>query len=334
MQLNELEYFIELKREVAVTFRKTFPSSPAEIEEWKGQDIVNFQEELMQKVQGRISEKWFYTHIKSVNEKLPRIDMLNLLSEYAGYQGWNDFLLKKRKTLDTDTFPVAPASGTIITKEPLTGQSKVEATLKKKTGKGKLVMGIIALLLTVTVAVVAFYRPVTKHYSCCFVDMDGRTPVPNARIEVRILSLNESPVLKMVNKTGCFEWSTKEDKVRFVITSPYYLPDTVTRLLGSGQVEERIKLQTNDYALMIHYFSTSKVQDWKKRRLQLDDMIAENARVFHVFGEQNAMELYNKEEFINKLTIPVKSLRNIEIIETEYNSSGRIIRLKFRQREQ
>ena len=40
---------------------------------WIKEDIVN----------GRISEKWFYTHIKSNSGKLPRIDMLNILSEYC-----------------------------------------------------------------------------------------------------------------------------------------------------------------------------------------------------------------------------------------------------------
>jgi hypothetical protein len=333
MQLTELEYFSELKKEVAATFRQAFPSSPAEIEEWKGQDIVNFQEELIQKAKGRISEKWFYTHIKGTNEKLPRIDMLNLLSEYAGYQGWNDFVQKKKAVLQPGLKeqPVATVSAT-ASAGSLKASRPGPGPLKKRNRSKLAVTAVVVLAGLLTISFL-LYRPSVKKYSCCFVDMDGRTTVPNARIEVRILSLHESPVLKTVNDAGCFDYSTRENKIRFVVTSPYYLPDTVTRVLSSGLMEEKVKLRTNDYALMIHYFSTSRVQDWKKRRMQLDDMLADNAKIFHVYENHNTMELYNKEEFINRLTIPAKSLKNIEIIETEYNSSGRITRLRFRIKE-
>ena len=87
--------FKALKKEIAETYRKTYPSCVVPIEEWKGQDITNFQEELIIKVKGRISEKWFYTHIKSEGDKLPRIDMLNMLSQYVGCKDWRDFTTKQ-----------------------------------------------------------------------------------------------------------------------------------------------------------------------------------------------------------------------------------------------
>jgi len=96
MPASEHNYFEILKKEIADTYRKTYPSCLAPVEEWKGQDIANFQEELIIKVKGRISEKWFYTHLKSQNDKLPRIDMLNMLSQYAGYQDWRDFTNQKQ----------------------------------------------------------------------------------------------------------------------------------------------------------------------------------------------------------------------------------------------
>jgi hypothetical protein len=44
------------------------------------------------KAKGNISEKSFYTYFKtSPVTKLPRIDMLNLLSIYAGYDSWYEF---------------------------------------------------------------------------------------------------------------------------------------------------------------------------------------------------------------------------------------------------
>ena len=60
------------------TMLRSYPGMSASIADWKGQDIVNFQEELLRKVNAHISEKWFYTHMKSDQDKLPRIDMLNV----------------------------------------------------------------------------------------------------------------------------------------------------------------------------------------------------------------------------------------------------------------
>ena len=64
--------------------QQSYPGINSAISEWKGQDITDFQEELLSKVNAHISEKWFYTHMKSTNKTLPRIDVLNLLSKYAG----------------------------------------------------------------------------------------------------------------------------------------------------------------------------------------------------------------------------------------------------------
>ncbi|MGZ5188253.1 MAG: hypothetical protein ACXWB5_02320 [Kaistella sp.] len=71
-----------------------------EISKWKGIDIIYFQEDLRKKAKGNISEKSFYTYFKnSPVTKLPRIDMLNILSVYAGYVSWYDF---KKNHLFTD----------------------------------------------------------------------------------------------------------------------------------------------------------------------------------------------------------------------------------------
>jgi hypothetical protein len=96
MREEDLTYFYALKKAVAEAFRSTHPASQHPRESWRGQEIVDFQESLQAKVKGRISEKWFYTHIKNPkNERLPRIDMLNLLSEYAGFRNWQEFVYRK-----------------------------------------------------------------------------------------------------------------------------------------------------------------------------------------------------------------------------------------------
>lgn len=88
----ELLHFEQLKAEVQARYLENHNPSFDEISKWKGIDIIYFQEDLRKKAKGNISEKSFYTYFKTIpTSKLPRIDMLNLLAIYAGYQSWYDF---------------------------------------------------------------------------------------------------------------------------------------------------------------------------------------------------------------------------------------------------
>lgn len=88
----DLLHFEQLKVEVQAEYLKNHHPSYDEISKWKGIDIIYFQEDLRKKAKGNISEKSFYTYFKTVpSSKLPRIDMLNLLAIYSGYQSWYDF---------------------------------------------------------------------------------------------------------------------------------------------------------------------------------------------------------------------------------------------------
>ena len=88
----DLLHFEQLKAEVQAEYLKNHHPSYDEISKWKGIDIIYFQEDLRKKAKGNISEKSFYTYFKtSPSSKLPRIDMLNLLAIYSGYQSWYDF---------------------------------------------------------------------------------------------------------------------------------------------------------------------------------------------------------------------------------------------------
>ncbi|MCD0454021.1 hypothetical protein LPB85_01005 [Chryseobacterium sp. LC2016-27] len=88
----DLLHFEQLKKDVQAQYLKEHTPSYDEISKWKGIDIIYFQEDLRKKAKGNISEKSFYTYFKSSPvTKLPRIDMLNLLSIYAGYSSWYDF---------------------------------------------------------------------------------------------------------------------------------------------------------------------------------------------------------------------------------------------------
>jgi len=312
-----LKYYRELKLEVEKTYKKTYPSCALPIEEWKGQQIVNLQEELISRAGGSISEKWFYTHIKGGTGKVPRTDMLEILSKYCGYRGWEDFISKKSDN----------------------SQEFQEMHLAEKGKKSRKKIHFLALALTLSVLLILgiFFifipsEKVIPEYVFCFIDADNKKPVRDSLIEINIIKEGESGFYKNCDKNGCFSLSTEAEKITFIVKAPYYKTDTVVRVLSGNGGSEKIKLHTDDYALMIHIFSTSKIEDWKRRRAQLDEMIADNAKIIQVSSDydNHSMELYNKSGFINKMTIPAKSLKNIRVIETVYEK-GKISVLRFMQ---
>lgn len=88
----DLLHFEQLKSEIQTKYLTNHTPSNEDISHWKGIDIIYFQEDLRKIAKGNISEKSFYTYFKSTPAtKLPRIDILNLLSVYAGYASWYDF---------------------------------------------------------------------------------------------------------------------------------------------------------------------------------------------------------------------------------------------------
>lgn len=302
----DLKYFEILKREVAKTLQQNY-SVNSDIEKWKRQEILYLQDDLLDKVNGRISEKWFYTHIKGEAKKLPRIDMLNILCEYVGHQNWNDFKSKLSIEEDTVTKPKR--------KKPL----------------------IIVIILLIFCLVFVSYQllPKNRTYKFCFVDANLKAAIKNSPIWVVVLKNDESPMVTKCDSNGCFSLITKEEQIRFIVRSPYYKTDTITRIVHNKEIkEEQIQLKTNDYALMIHLYSKSKVTNWRKRRNQLGLMLTNDARIYQVYDdEKTGMELYNKTDFINKLTTPTKSLKNIEIIETIY-TGDQISILRFKQKKE
>ncbi len=97
MNAIDRKYLDLLKREISVTLRKNYPAIPTSMADWKGTEITYFQDDLREQQNQSISEKWFYTHMKSNHENLPRIDILNILSQYVGYLDWSDFKYNKNE---------------------------------------------------------------------------------------------------------------------------------------------------------------------------------------------------------------------------------------------
>ncbi len=311
--MNELEFFYHLKKELLQKYQETYPQWKRPIHDFKGKEIANFQELLEEKVNSRISEKWFYTHLKPTeNKKLPRMDMLDLLSQFLNFSDWEDFKNKHQIEIENEKNLIAEKE------EELTSFS-----MKKIAFSASIFLGLALLIFSF------FYK---KNDSCqfCFEDADTKELIDEEGIEITIFQEGESPITKKIDGQSCFQWPTKNEKITFAIHAPYYHPDTITRVVKNQKQKEIISLKKDDYALMIHLFSTANFDDWEKRRNQLDQMIADDAIIFQVEkgNTMSGLDMLNKEEFIDRLTLPINSLKNIKIIHSIYQGE-KIYRLRF-----
>ena len=294
-----------LKQEVVRTFRKNYPGASHRIEDWKGKTIAVFQDDLFEKVHENISEKWFYIHMKSQSEKLPRIDMLNILSSYCGYTDWQDFTYKNKIN---------------------------EQASHRKVTSNKVFLYVALLTLSISGLFYLVYQLTsTREYRFCFINADDLSPVSDRKVQLEIINKGESSKTYVCDSTGCVIFKTDQIYLSFVVSAPYYRQDTIERTLKKYDRQEEIKLYTDDYALMLNYFSNSSVEAWNQRRKHLDRIFAEDAVIYEVFQKgTTGIEMYDKPEFINKLSMPVKSIRNIEVLNIEYEN-GKIKSLRFSQ---
>ncbi|WP_430411939.1 hypothetical protein [Kordia sp.] len=290
-----------MKQQIATTFLASHAASN-DIRDWKGNTITDFQEDLRSKTNDSISEKWFYTYIKNDAEKLPRVDMLNLLSMYVGHEHWNDFIQKH-------------------TEVEIEVGNEIEQ-VKKPARK------FIWLLLLPLVAfgIYSLY-PKENTFSFCFTDADQREAITKIPLDIEVILTNESSLYFKTDSLGCFSYTTPENELKFVVKSPYHKTDTIVRHINSS-THKTVQLHTDDYALMLLYYANGNKDDWKKRRAQLNELISDNAQIYRAFKNNIGIEMYTKKEFINLLTIPTSSLKKMRILDKVY-TNNKIVKLKF-----
>lgn len=288
MNSQETYHFDQLKRAVFDVFSKSH-SAPQSFERFGKDDIIAFQEDLFDKVNSKVSEKWFYTYFKNAPQKLPRIDMLNLLSQYVGYQNWNEFKSNKHNH-----------------------------NSKKNT-----MIWWVPFLLVVILG--AMLMPQKNEFHYCFVDADKGEVISNP-VTIEILHKNQSPLHFKTDAKGCLHYTTHEDSITFVVKSSYYKNDTIVR--NKSHHKGIIYLQLDDYALMLDYYSKGKIEDVQERKAQLENLIDDHALIYQLYSHKNDVEIYSKSEFINLLLVPTHSLKNIQYVTKEFEGN-KIVKLKF-----
>ncbi len=371
--MNDLEllHFEQLKKEVQFEYLANHTPSFDDISKWKGIDIIYFQEDLQKKAKGNISEKSFYTYFKTSSlTKLPRIDMLNILSIYTGYKSWYDFkknhlfageILKEtentseeelKQTIENTGFSgyeekkhtIPQNEVVIIDKNAILQKSNADNQTIKENAPSydnpeqkstfslvkKYLWLGISTILAIVAGILGFKDDLFSKKFNYSFIDADRNSKIYADLQVQILKDNESPILYTAKPNEPFVYTTKSKNLTMVVSSPYYKTDTIKRNLETAPEKEDIELKPNDYAIMLFYYSKS-LKDLKKKRESLNYLISDNALIYQVYdNETYGVETMNKLRYINLVTLPSTSLENLEVIDTKNDISGKIIMIKFK----
>jgi len=359
---QEKIFFEQLKKEVTKTFLEDFPTLNPDISKWKGLDIIYFQEHLRQRVKGNVSEKWFYTYFKSSFEKLPRIDMLNLLAQYCGYKrGWTEFLEKYNLNEKEEIFNVnlsnkekdfhsLDSQDIYLEDRELSNKGIDEYKKVKVTNKQEqlanfkkiiyIVLGLLSTLLVI-IGVDKYYEHINT-FEFCFYDAD-RGSLIKSKLEVVIQKNGMSPEYYTVSN-GCFTYRSSRDTLKMTISSPMYKKESfvvgLKEIRDKGDENNRnFKLRPDDYAIMLYYYSTAennsdeskKSQFIKQRKEELNKLIADDALIYQVYdNELFGVEVLDKKKYIDFMTTPTTSLKNYVLINSQINKNKKIDLIKFK----
>lgn len=288
MSVTDLEHFGELKAALQQQVAQRLAIHKA-LKDWSLTDIRDFQADLESVCKSSVSEKWIYLHFKNDSEKLPRIDVLNLLSQYCGHKNWDAFT----------------HNGT--------------AQLNSETRKSKRWWLPVAVALS-ALALAFWLWPRQETKVILFFDAYTQEPIPMEKLDTWYKN-------KPLRPKGSNTVAVRSDTL--LVDGAYYKPKKV--YLQNPDDTLRVILFPDDYALMLNYFSRSTTEDWQKRYNQLLEAIHPEAKIFQSHPQYEGIELLNRDEFIDRLILPLNSLKNLEIQDIVYKDE-KIYRLRFIQK--
>jgi len=305
--MTELEQFQELKDKVLLKYQEQYPFFQGTWKTFSSQDIQNLIGLIEVQCKQTISEKWIYTHLKpETNSKIPRKDMLNILSQFVGYSGWDEFTFEEKISVSKES---------------------------KEVTKSKIKFWYVLLLLIfgIAVAVVFFYKKEAPKPKAIELNNEFTNEKINSN-EVKVYEVNDSVSKPLEVKEGKVQVSNEDKKTKLVIKSPFYKTKTID-LNANGEVSEsnKIDLKPDDYAMMLKAFMASDIKDWKTRKEQLDKILSDNLEVMVMLKDNLGAEYFNKTEFSQKLIIPTASLRKMKIIEIEKETNQKIKFIRITQ---
>lgn len=306
--MTELEKFQELKQKVLLKYQEHHPFFQGTWKTFSSQDIQNLIGLIEEKCKQTISEKWIYTHLKpETNNKIPRKDMLNILSEFVGFSGWDEF----------------------------TFEDKIFQTIQRnQSAKSKISKKWLLLLFIPLALVVVFF---SKKEDCKPKTIQLNNEYTNEKInaeEVKVFEVKDSVKQELEIKEGKVQVSNNgNEKSKLVIESPFYLPKTIV-INPNGTTKEppkRIDLKPDDYAMMLKAFMLSDIKDWQTRKEQLNKILSDNLEVIVMLKDDLGAEYFNKSEFSQKLIVPTASLKKMKIVEIKNDANDKIQFIRIKQ---
>lgn len=303
--MNSLDLFHQLKTDILKEYQKAYPFWKGTLQDFGNKEIAQLQDLIEEKTKQRVSEKWVYTHLKPEdNIKLPREDMLDIFSIWLGYSGWDEFKVKK--------------------------EEKTSKTKKGLTPVGKIILVVVLFLVILIVVLKLSMGSLTSNeYKVDFRDKYTQKVIEATNFSIYLVNDKDSLMQQKINE-DYLQLNHENDQLHIKVESPYYRDETF--LLTPNTGINTIYLQPDDYAMMLLVYMNSNLKDWEKRRKQLEEIILDDAEILEVMNEDIGVEFLNKEEFIDKLTIPIESTKRMEIIDIKYKGKGKIIELKFIQK--
>lgn len=301
--MTELDFFQLLKQEVLLAYQKQYPYFQGNWKSFSSQDIQNLIELVEEKTRQGISEKWIYTHLKAeTNSKLPRKDMLDILSQFSGFSGWGEFVFTNRE---------------------VAVEQKENHSQKNK--RHFVVIGFLAVLM---VAILFFVYSGKKQTQKLQLKNEFTNDTIQAK-EVKAYTIEDDKKIEIPIRNSEIEVALKDENAKVVIQSPYYKKQEIKINKTSENTE--ILLQPDDYAMMLKAFMKSDIKDWETRKIQLNKILSDNLEVIVMLKNDLGAEYFNKNEFSEKLIIPTESVKRMQILEIKNNNEGKIEFIRIKQ---
>lgn len=303
--MNDIALFYLLKQKILVKYKEHYPYYNGDIQTFGNREIAQLIDAIEKECNERVSEKWVYTHLKPPkNDKLPRKDMLTIFCRWTGYSDWDEF-----------AFVNKDAQETVL-------QADRGNYINRKIVYISMSIGVILLAAGISFTIWG------GKASICLRDKYTQKEIEAGRVSLHLLKNGKKE--KLSRKVNCFLLKKNEGESLLIVESPYYKADTLK--IAGGISNYEFDLQPDDYAMMMRAYMNNNMDDWKKRRSQLNTIISDDAEIVEVIFDDIGVEFLNKDEFINKITTPSKISKTMEIVEIEYKEN-KIISLKYMQKE-
>lgn len=308
--MTELDYFQRLKEKVLLKYQEQYPFFQGNWKTFSSQDIQNLIGLIEVQCKQTISEKWIYTHLKpESNSKIPRKDMLNILSEFVGYSGWDEFTFEDKAIV-------------------------VESQPSSETKKSKKGILLIGLIIAIGITGFIIYNKNAKPEAQTIELQNEFTNEKVNSEEVKVYQVSDSTKTELKVNEGKVEVTNSPDKkTKLVIQSPFYEPKTVTidPKVPVANPVQRIDLKPDDYAMMLKAFMVSDIKNWQTRKEQLNQILSDNLEVIVMLKDDLGAEFFNKNEFSQKLIVPSESLKKMKIVEIKNDASNKIQFIRIKQ---